>query len=79
MTNVSKTELLYQAPPEEPAECQGILVNGNALKRCSHFTYLGSAVTDTNSVDLEVERHIQAAAKAFGSLHSHLWYRHDIK
>ena len=50
--NVSKTELLYQPSPDEPSECQEVLVNGDALKKSSHFTYLGSAVTDTNSADL---------------------------
>ena len=53
--------------------------NGDALKKSSHFTYLGSAVTDTNSADVEVERRTQAAAKAFGSLQKRLWSQHDIK
>lgn len=77
--NVSKTELLYQPPPDEPFECQEVLVNGDALKKSSHFTYLGSAVTDTNSADLEVERRTQATAKAFGSLQKRLWSQLDIK
>ena len=77
--NVSKTYLLYQLPFIEPSECQEVLVNGVVLKKSSHFTYLGSAVTDTNSVDLEVARRTQAAAKAFGSLQKRLWSRHDIK
>ena len=77
--NVSKTELLYQPPPDEPFECHEVLVNGDALKKSSHFTYLGSAVTDTNSADLEVEWRTQAAAKAFGSFQKRLWSQHDIK
>ena len=77
--NVSKTELLYQPTPDEPFECQEVLVNGDAMKKSSHFTYLGSAVTDTNSAELQVERRTQAAAKAFGSLQKRLWTQHDIK
>ena len=50
--NVSKTELLYQPPPAEPFECHEVLVNGDALKKSSHFPYLGSPVTDTNSANL---------------------------
>ena len=67
--NVSKSELLYQASENAPEETQPkIYVNGAALKTTDSFTYLGSTVTNTNSLDLEVDRRIQAATKAFGAL-----------
>lgn len=75
--NVSKTELLYQPPPEYPRHCPEILVNGSALSTTENFIYLGSAVTSNNSSDLEVQRRIQAATKTFGSLRKRLWSRHD--
>lgn len=77
--NFSKTELLYHPPPDEPSECQEVLVDGDVLKKSRHLTYLGSAVTNTNPADLEVDLRTQTAAKAFGSLQKHLWSRHDIK
>ena len=41
-------------------------------------TYLGSTVTNTNSADLEVERRIQSATKAYTALQKRLWSCHDI-
>ena len=75
--NVTKTELLQQSAPDiEPC---AILVNGEPLRNCESFTYLGSSVTSTNSSDHEVERRIQAASKSFGALQKRLWSRHDIQ
>ena len=67
--NVSKTKLLYQVPENAPEETQpNIYVNGTALTTTDSFTYLGSAVTNTNSSDLEENRRIQAATSAFNAL-----------
>lgn len=59
--------------------CPDILINGVAISKTENFTYLGSAITNKNSSDIEVERRIQAAARAFGSLQTRLWSRHDVK
>lgn len=77
--NVSKTELLYQPPPNKPRTCNDIILNESALQKAKNFTYLGSTVTNNNSLDLKVERRIQAANKAFGSLQQRPWLWHDIK
>ena len=45
-----------------------MLINDEALRCTDSFTYLDSAVTNTNSFDLEIERHVQSASKAFGAL-----------
>lgn len=79
--NISKTELLYQPPPmcsKNMREPQPVTVRGEPLKSVKAFTYLGSTVTYTNSSDLEVERRIQSATKAFGSLEKRLWSCYDI-
>ena len=81
--NVAKTELLYQPPFDgktaEDAQ-PSILVNGVALKTIESFTYHGSTVTATNSLDLEViEGSKEAATKAYGALYKHLWSRQDIR
>lgn len=76
--NISKTELLYQPPPGSPVEPETIKLHGEALKPTKSFTYLGSTITSSNSSDLEVERRIQSASKAYGSLHKRLWSQHDI-
>lgn len=76
--NISKTELLYQPPPGSATEPPDIRVHGEALKVTESFTYLGSTVTSTNSADLEVERRIQSATKAYCALYKRLWSQHDI-
>ena len=76
--NFSKTELLYQPTPGSQDEPEPIRLHGEALKATKAFTYLGSTVTSTNSADLEIERRIQSASKAYGSLHKRLWSQHDI-
>ena len=55
-----------------------ITVHDEPLKTTESFTYLGSTVTNVNSVDLEVERMIQSATKAYGALQKRLWNCHDI-
>ena len=76
--NISKTELLYQPPPMSIELPETITVHDEPLKTTESFTYLGSTVTNTNSVDLEVERRIQSTTKAYGSLQKRLWNCHDI-
>ena len=36
-------------------------------------------ISNTASVDIEVERTVQAANKSFGVLRKRLWSRHDVK
>ena len=55
-----------------------ITVHDEPLRRTESFTHLDSTVTNTNSVDLEVERRIQPVTKAYGALHRRLWSCHDI-
>ena len=75
---ISKTELLYQPPPMSIEPPRTITVNEEPLKTTESFNYLGSTVTNTNSADLEVERRIHSATKAYGVLQKRLWSCHDI-
>ena len=76
--NISKTELLYQPPPMSIELPETITVHDEPLKTTESFTYLGSTITNTNSVDLEVERRIQSARKAYGALQKRRWIYYDI-
>ena len=76
--NFSKTELLYQPPPMSIELPETIMVHDESLKTTESFTYLGSTVSNTNYADLEVERRIQSATKAYGALQKRLWSCHDI-
>ena len=72
---------MYQPHPMNSLHLRNteVLINGKASRCTDNFTYLGSAVTNTNSSDLEIERHVQSASKAFGALQKHLWSHHDVK
>lgn len=78
--NVTKTELLYQPPPSAVGLNlhEIIQVHDEPLKSAESFTYLGSTVSTTNSPDIEVERRIQSATKAYGALTKRLWNSRDI-
>ena len=54
------------------------MMSDEPLKTTESFTYLGSTVTNTNSADLEVERRIQSATKAYDALQKRLWSCHVI-
>ena len=77
--NISKIELLYQPLPMSIELPETITVHDEPLKTTESFTYLGSTVTNTNSADLEVERRIQSAPKAYGALQKRLWSCNDNK
>lgn len=64
--NVSKTEL---APNPEKNHPPDILLTGVTLKSAELFKYLGSAVTYSNSSNIEGERRILSAAKSLSTLH----------
>ena len=76
--NISKTEPLYQPPPMSNELPETITVLDEPLKTTESFTYLGSTVTNINSADLEVERRIQSATKAYSALQKRLGSCNDI-
>ena len=80
-TKIKKTELMYQPHPTNSLHLRntGMLINGEALRCTDSFTYLGSTVTNTNSSDLEIERHVQSASKTFGTLQNCPWSHHNVK
>ena len=75
---ISKTELLYQPPPTPTELPETITVYHEPFKTTKSFTYLGSTVTKTNSVDLEVERRIQSATEGLWCATQRLWSCHGI-
>ena len=72
---------MYQPHPTDSLylENTDMLINGEALRCTDSFTYLGSTVTNINPCNLEIERCVQSASKAFGALQKCLWSHHDVK
>jgi len=67
VVNAKKTEVLSSvATHDSPAP--RFSVHGDVLSNVSEFTYLGSILSDSCSLDSEVEHRVKAASSAFGRL-----------
>ena len=66
--NISKTEVLHQPAPGTPHEDPDLYTHGEPIKSVQNFTYLGCVISSDNSIDFEITRRIQSAARAFGAL-----------
>ncbi|KAI8481584.1 hypothetical protein Bbelb_406840 [Branchiostoma belcheri] len=73
--NIKKTEVLYQPAPGKPHIPPQVLLDGTPLAEAKTFTYmyLGSTVSNDNSMDVEIDARRRAASAAFGRLKDRLW------
>ena len=63
-----KTEVTYQPAPGIPYQEPNITVKGQRLLAVENFTYLGSALSRSASIDAEVTNRIAKASIALGRL-----------
>ena len=73
--NTKKTVTLYQPPPGQTSIDPNVEIYGTPLKAVKYFTYLGSTVASDNTIDVEINIRIQAAAGALWKL---VWSQHGI-
>ena len=62
-------------PPPEPS----IVIEGTKLNNVECFTYLGSTLTSTGSMDREVSNRLAKAGASFGRLWTRVWRERGIK
>ena len=55
------------------------MVDGNKLKAVSNFKYLGSIVSDDNTMGAEIDRRIARASSAYSGLTKRLWRKSGIR
>ena len=77
--NIKKTECMFQLIPGTVNAVKDVFVNGEALKRVSSFSYLGSVLSDDCSVDKNIAAHLQKANRAYGTLQLRLWSQQGIR
>ena len=77
--SIDKTESMYQAPPRMPYQAPDIYVEGNKLKAVKTFKYLGSIVSDNNSMDAEIDARLVRAISAYNKLTKRLWRKSGIR
>ena len=79
-TSLRKTEVMLQpapglTPPPEPS----IVIEGTKLNNVECFTYLGSTLTSTGSMDREVSNRLAKAGASFGRLWTRVWRERGMK
>ena len=70
---------MFQPIPCTANAGKDIFVNGEALKRVSSFSYLGSVLSEDCSVHKDIAARLQEANRAYGALQSRLWSQQGIR
>ena len=72
--SLKKTNVLGQGTEPPPI----ITIDNYELDVVHHFTYLGSTVTDTLSLDVELDKRIGKAATTLARLTTRVWSNHMV-
>lgn len=78
-TNIRKTQVLAQSPPGNNISAFDIQINDQSLEQVSHFTYLGSVIQSTSTIDDDITARIGAAHRAFGRLLKRVFKEHGLR
>ncbi|XP_015780242.1 PREDICTED: uncharacterized protein LOC107358129 [Acropora digitifera] len=73
-----KTEVMFQPAIGNQYHEPQITVNGQTLQAVETFTYLGSTISRTATIDAEINKRISKASSAFGRLSEKVWERREI-
>jgi Reverse transcriptase (RNA-dependent DNA polymerase) len=76
--NLKKTVVMLQPAPRKVYVPPSVFVNGTKLKVVDSFVYLGSTLSNDNSLDKELLYRIAKAAEAFGRLQKRVWLQSDL-
>ena len=76
--SAKKTEVMFQPAPGNQYHKPQISVNGQTLQAVETFTYLGSTLSRTTTIDAEINNRISKASSAFGRLREKVWERRGI-
>lgn len=76
--NINKTEVLIQHTGIEPIQPR-FHIQGEVLKVVENFTYLGSTLDSSCSLDIEINARINNASAAFGRLNQRVFNNHHLK
>ncbi|BHF81140.1 hypothetical protein SprV_0702427000 [Sparganum proliferum] len=80
--NAQKTVVMHQPPPPNtatPPNAPQINVNGTQLQVVENFPYLGSTLSRSTKIDVEVVHRISKTSQALGCLQSTVWNHHGLQ
>ena len=76
--SIRKSEVLLQPAPGTEKPAPDITIEGESLKNVEDFTYLGSCLSSSGSLDKETSCRISKASSAFGRLWTRVWKERGI-
>ena len=76
--SIKKTEVMYQPAPGVSYIEPSITIHGQKLSVADKFTYLGSTLSRSASIDEEVTYRLSRASSAFGRLKANVWDRKGL-
>jgi len=77
--STKKAKTMYQPASEKLYVDPYIMVNDQSLQAVQSLAYLGSILSNTSTIDLEISNRISKACTAFGRLKSSVWERRGIR
>ena len=76
--SIPKTEVMFQPAPDEPHYEPVITIDGHKLKNADKFPYLGSTMSNSATIDEEINRRLARASASFGRLSDRVWKRRGL-
>ena len=76
--STKKTEVMHQPANGKPYVEPDITINGQRLNVVDKFTYLGSTLSRSVTIDEEINSRLAKASAAFGRLNKNVWDRRGI-
>ena len=70
---------MFQPAPGAETTADDIIVSGEALKKVSTISYLGSVISDDCIVNNDIATRLEKANKSYGALQKRLWSQRGIK
>ncbi|KAL8601069.1 hypothetical protein ACOMHN_040770 [Nucella lapillus] len=77
--SIKKTEVIFQPSKGSTANMPEIKIDGKVLNNVDSFTYLGSSLSSSNSLDKEISNRIAKASASYGRLHKRVWNERGLK
>ena len=76
--SIPKTEVLFQPAPGEPHYDPVITIDGHKLANTDKFPYLGSTMSNTATIDEEINLRLARASASFGRLSDRVWKKRGL-
>ena len=77
--SIKKTEVLHQPAKASASSQPDIQIDGKVLNNVDSFTYLGTTLSSTNTLDREISSRVSKANASFGRLRKRVWKERGLR